>query len=104
MSSSLEARAQEIAKNEKIGYVRARIRAAHEAFGVSNVGNEPSQADIAKAVTSGEIVMFGRLIEIASHTKVAPEIAILAAKVYLAESKRQADSGALSFIDPDPDV
>jgi hypothetical protein len=104
MSSSLESRAQEIAKNEKIGLVRARIRAAHEAFGVSNIGNEPSHADIVKAVTSGEIVMFGRLIEIASNAKVAPETAILAAKVYLAESKRQADSGALAFIDPDPDV
>lgn len=104
MPSSIEDRAREIAQNEGVGFVRARIRAAREAFGIPQNDQDVSVADIAKAVTSGDMVMFGRLIEIANHATVEPETAILAAKVYLAESKRQTENAGPSFIDPDPDV
>jgi len=104
MPASIEDRAREIAQAEGIGFVRARIRAAREAFGIPQNDQDVSIDDIAKAVTSGDMVMFGRLIEIANHATVEPETAILAAKVYLAESKRATDSSGPAFVDPDPDV
>lgn len=104
MPVSIEERAREIAQAEGIGFVRARIRAAREAFGIPQNDPDVHISDIAKAVTSGDMVMFGRLIEIANHPTVLPETAILAAKVYLAESKRQTEESGPAFIDPDADL
>ncbi len=105
MPPSIEDRAREIAEAEGIGFVRARIRAAREAFGIDPNVPEPSVADIKKAVTSGEVVMFGRLIEIANNPNVEPETAILATKVYLTESNRQdgPSGGGVQVIGGPPD-